>query len=225
MREAEAGHEALLVVVVWLAETALIYLFDGAREALGAWLKDNQHLSGWAQAVGAIVALYVAFAVGQRQMLEARLLDQAKSDRSDSAKIRVVEQLFINARRAIVRTHDTILGKTGDTIESCLSEMRHSSAAIEALPVLELPGPGLLAIYVSRAPPGLREFERWAQVVYAETERVRAEQFKSGRLRQEVSLPSRMKMFYDTSLKNADAVCAAGEMSARTMAHELTAPL
>jgi hypothetical protein len=58
----------LLLLFSWLAAAALIWLVAAVAGDVNAWLAKNQHLSGWAQAVGAGLAVIAAWMLTRQQI-------------------------------------------------------------------------------------------------------------------------------------------------------------
>lgn len=63
------------MLVVALLDAALaVWFFQTIWPGVDLWLKDNQHLSGWMQFLGAVIALIAAYHLGTRQAAAARAL-------------------------------------------------------------------------------------------------------------------------------------------------------
>lgn len=62
------------LVLVWTTTALSIWLFHTIWPGLNAWLKANQHLSGWAQFFGAVMAIGGAYHLGKMQAIAARAL-------------------------------------------------------------------------------------------------------------------------------------------------------
>lgn len=61
-------------VVAWITTGLALLFFHAVWPGLNGWARENQHLSGWMQFIGAVLAIWGAYHFGERQAKAARTL-------------------------------------------------------------------------------------------------------------------------------------------------------
>jgi hypothetical protein len=62
------------LVLMWITAGLTMWFFASIWPGLNGWLKEQQHLGGWVQAFGAILAIWGAYLFSERQAKAARAL-------------------------------------------------------------------------------------------------------------------------------------------------------
>lgn len=84
-------------VVVWLTVALALLFFHVTWPDLDAWLKDHQHLSGWAQGIGAILAILGAYHLASRQITTGRVLERERQLDEAVRRIQITVVILANA--------------------------------------------------------------------------------------------------------------------------------
>lgn len=76
LRPVMTPERGWMLVIFWVTGAACVWLFAAVWPDLNAWLRTEQHLSGWAEGVGSILAIYAAVRLAASQVRADRLLER-----------------------------------------------------------------------------------------------------------------------------------------------------
>lgn len=155
MREHDVEHiKGWTVALMWLTTALAIYFFSLIWPSLNAWLRTEQHLSGWMQFFGAILAIFGAYYLGERQAKAARAL--------------VSEQQLVEGLRLLQTVHN-ILDHTRYTlrvfreawelhgnVQQTIAECKRMKSVIEGIDLVKCNAPAL-STYLLQIPQLLAE--------------------------------------------------------------------
>lgn len=86
------------LVAIWLAAAAVITFLASIADDVNRWLAANQHLSGWAQAIGGFAAIIGAFLVGNHAVISGRKLDVQRRAHDELRRLETIMALLSNAQ-------------------------------------------------------------------------------------------------------------------------------
>lgn len=123
------------------------------------WLESHQHLSGWAQALGSFIALFIAIAVPYRQTRaareEAREIARKEARDKKLAIMDQVEKLYalgLFASKALGKLSQITKGRDIDAIVETFdethsrSELKNVVSSFNQVPMFELPNASFVTI-------------------------------------------------------------------------------
>jgi hypothetical protein len=209
------------LVSIWLTASAFIWLFSVVWPNINSWLKEQQHLSGWAQAVGVVVTVLAGFRMVRSQIRATQELESVKRQKELLLKTEIVYQLLGNALDAIDRAHDALFGRYLIDISGRTAALERGAEALEALPALEIPGPGV-AIAVVQMPSRMRRLV--ANV--SRTHEALGEARKARALYPNASptdIPGRTKMYYQRAHNGARDACTSAMNVCKAQSTQLRA--
>lgn len=79
------------LVFWWLLAVGVLWLLGSLAPGINEWMKENQHLSGWVQGIGSLLAVVGAFTVMQMQINAERA---AERERRRLQKVRSLHTTF-----------------------------------------------------------------------------------------------------------------------------------
>jgi hypothetical protein len=192
------------LVLVWFTAAFAIWFLASISPGVNVWLKDQQHLAGWAQAVGAIIAIFGAYLLGERQAAHARKL-VAEQQLVDGARMmqsirKILEHT--NYQLKMFREAWWLRGQAFSTIHECT----RMKAVIDKIDLVKCNSPALVELLL-QIPPYLDEaieyqnalFRRYNDAVVARrTEPGRREIFN-----REVNGTQAIENFIDLAIEQA----------------------
>lgn len=88
MKRALSLERGWLLVLIWLLSTSIIWLLVAIAPGISGWMNSNQHLSGWAQALGGFLAIVGAWMLGRMQINVALA---AERERERTTRLRHIQ--------------------------------------------------------------------------------------------------------------------------------------
>lgn len=130
-------------VVTWITAAGVLWFLHSIWPEVNGWLKDQQHLAGWAQALGSIVAMWAAYRLGQMQAFAARALIREQQLVEGLRLLQFIRKLLEHAQYQLQAFRDAwkLNGQLVQTIEECnrLKEtiQKIDLAKVNSLPLIE----------------------------------------------------------------------------------------
>lgn len=75
MKKELSLQQGWLIVIFWLIVIGVIWFIHSVAPGINDWLRDKQHLSGWFQGIGGILAIFAAFLIGNQQIRASRKIE------------------------------------------------------------------------------------------------------------------------------------------------------
>jgi hypothetical protein len=141
-------------VVVWITAGFAMWFFHTIWPEVNAWLQVNQHLSGWMQFAGAVLAILGAFYLGHRQAVAARALVQEQQFVEGLRLMQTIRKVLEHTKHTlrVFREAWQLHGNVRQTIHEC----KRMKGVIEKIDLVKCNSPAL-AEYLLQIPQLLDE--------------------------------------------------------------------
>src|SRR5712664_2972741 len=105
-----------------------------------SWMNTNPNLSGWAQAIGAILAIFAAFLVAALQHASGRALQEENRRLDEIRRFKIVKAVLAKALVVCTEIRQAWHSRDMGALEPLNSQyILDCKASLEALPVFEVP--------------------------------------------------------------------------------------
>lgn len=142
------------LVVIWIIVAMALLFFHAIWPDTNAWLKEQQHLSGWAQFFGAMIAIGVAYYLGTRQSREARLLVQEQQLVEAGRTFETIRGILDHTRFMLLTFREA--WQTNANVVYDLGEWERARTVIGEIDLFKCPAPKLV-IYLVQVPKAIGE--------------------------------------------------------------------
>jgi hypothetical protein len=147
-REPMTANGAMLLVFSLLATAFFVWFLASIAEDVNQWLAKNQHLSGWAQALGAALAVIAAWLLTRRQIAAGVAAERERDRLRRLQHLQLAHLIFSSLLTEAENMRGADLGSFGgrEDIQRCC---RTAATELDALVLHELPG--VIALQASSA--------------------------------------------------------------------------
>lgn len=140
-----------MAIVIALALSMALTVYPG-WDAVGTWLA-GANASGWAQAVGTMLAIWGTFQISSRQLKEARRLSDRRQIELSLAALEVAGAIFAQAAELVSQIDsDEFETKIASSKQRTLRHLQSVIDSIRALPPLAIPAWKVATLVVSLPP-------------------------------------------------------------------------